>query len=143
MLPEYKESDYTYTTNYRVRSHECDRQGVVHNSRYLEILEVARIEFCRDIIKIPMDAGTFASHDKFFFVRNALNYFSPAQFDEELLIYTRISKVGRTSVGLEQIMNRKKDNSRILECESVMVSVDERTNEPKEIDEQIKKSVAQ
>ena len=141
MLPEYKEADYSYTTNYRVRSHECDRQGVVHNSRYLEILEVARIEFCRDILLIPMDAGTFASHHKFFFVRNALNYFSPAEFDEELVIYTRIPKIGKTSVTIEQIMNRKKDGSRILECESVMVSVDEKTNEPKDIDEELRRRI--
>lgn len=139
MLPEYREVDYSYTTNYRVRSHECDRQGVVHNSRYLEILEVARIEFCRDILLIPMDSGTFASHHKFFFVRNALNYFSPAQFDEELVIYTRIPKIGKTSVTIEQIMNRKKDSSRILECESVMVSVDEKTNLPKNIDEELRR----
>lgn len=140
MLPEYNEADYSYTTNYRVRSHECDRQGVVHNSRYLEILEVARIEFCRDILKIPMDSGTFASHHKFFFVRNALNYFSPAQFDEELVIYTRVPKIGKTSVSIEQVMNRK-DGSRVLECESVMVSVDEKTNEPKNIDEVLRRQI--
>src|ERR1700694_3553656 len=98
MIPEYKESDYTYTTPYRVRSHECDRQGVVHNSRSLEMLEVARIEFCRDVLRIPMDSGTFAFHDKYFFVRNALNYFSPAEFDEELTIYTRVPKIGTTSL---------------------------------------------
>ena len=138
MRTEYLESDYSYSTPYRVRSHECDRQGVVHNSRYLEILEVARIEFCRDVIGIPMDAGTFASHDKFFFVRNALNYFSPAQFDEELVIYTRVSKLGKTSIGLEQIMNRKRDSSRILECESVMVSVDEKTNEQTDLSAEIR-----
>src|SRR4051812_36392541 len=119
MLPEYNESNYSYTTEYRVRSHECDRQGVVHNARYLEILEIARIEFCRDVMQIPMDSGTFASHHKFFFVRNAINYFAPAQFDEELIIYTRVSKIGRTSVGLEQIINRKQSNTRVLECESV------------------------
>ncbi len=141
MRTEYNETDYLYTTDYRIRSHECDRQGVVHNSRYLEILEVARIEFCRDVLKIPMDAGTFASHDKFFFVRNAVNYFSPAQFDEELLIYTRVPKIGRTSVMIQQIINRKSDGSRILECESVMVSVDERTNKPKDIDEELRKQI--
>ncbi len=141
MRTEYNEADYSYTTNYRVRSHECDRQGVVHNSRYLEILEVARIEFCRDILKIPMDAGTFASHHKFFFARNAVNYFSPAQFDEELVIYTRVPKIGKTSVMIQQIINRVKDGSRILECESVMVSVDEKTNEPKDIDESLRKLI--
>jgi acyl-CoA thioester hydrolase len=141
MLPEYNEQHFSHKTPYRVRSHECDRQGVVHNSRYLEMLEVARIEFCRDVLNIPMDAGTFAQHHKFFFVRNALNYFSPAQFDNELVIYTRISKIGKTSITMEQIMNRK-DGKRILECESVMVSVDEKTDEPKEIDEDIRKRVA-
>lgn len=134
MQPEYKEQDYHYSTDYRVRSHECDRQGVVHNSRYLEILEVARIEFCRDIVGIPMDSETFAHHNKFFFVRNAINYFLPAQFDDEIIIYTRASKVGRTSVTLEQIMNRKRDGRRILEAESVMVYVDETTNVPKEVE---------
>ncbi len=142
MIPEYNIADYTYTTPYRVRSHECDRQGVVHNSRYLEILEVARIEFCRDVLLIPMDSGTFASHDKYFFVRNALNYFSPARFDEELVVYTRVPKIGKTSVRIEQIMNRKTDGSRILECESVMVLVDEKTNLPKEIDLEIRNRIA-
>lgn len=134
MEPQYNESDYSYSTRYRVRSHECDRQGVVHNSRYLEMLEVARIEFCRDVAGIPMDHGTFAQHHKFFFVRNALNYFSPARFDDELLIRTRVSKLGRTSVSLEQIMKDAKNGRRILECESVMVSVDVATDRPKEID---------
>lgn len=141
MLPDYKETDYRYSTLYRVRSHECDRQGVVHNSRYLEILEVARIEYCRDVLGIPMNAGTFASHHKFFFVRNALNYFSPAIFDEELLVHTRISKVGRTSVTIEQIMNRKKAENRILECESVMVSVDELSDEPTEITQEMRERI--
>jgi YbgC/YbaW family acyl-CoA thioester hydrolase len=141
MIPEYSESDYTYKTLYRVRSHECDRQGVVHNSRYLEILEVARIEYCRDVLLIPMDSGTFASHDKYFFVRNALNYFSPAQFDEELIVYTRVPTIGKTSVRIQQIMNRKKDGSRILECESVMVLVDEKTNLPKEIPVELRKRI--
>ncbi|HYM20456.1 MAG TPA: thioesterase family protein [Candidatus Kapabacteria bacterium] len=141
MQPEYNLSDYSYSTPYRVRSHECDRQGVVHNSRYLEMLEVARIEFCRDVLKIPMDAGTFAQHHKFFFVRNAINYFNPARFDNELLIYTRIPKIGKTSITMEQLMNRVFDGKRILECESVMVSVDEKTDEPKEIDSDIRKRI--
>jgi acyl-CoA thioester hydrolase len=142
MAPEYNLKDFKHSTPYRVRSHECDRQGVVHNSRYLEMLEVARIEFCRDVLKIPMDAGTFAQHHKFFFVRNALNYFSPAQFDNELAIYTRISKVGKTSIAMEQIMNLASDGRRILECESVMVSIDEKTNEPKEIDKEIRDQIS-
>jgi YbgC/YbaW family acyl-CoA thioester hydrolase len=134
MDPRFAKEDFKHLFRYRVRSHECDRQGVVHNAKYLEMLEVARIEYCREVLQIPMDAGTFASHHKFFFVRNAMDYFSPAQFDDELVIMTRVSKVGRTSVALEQIIDDATTGRRVLEAEAVMVSVDEATNIPKEID---------
>jgi acyl-CoA thioester hydrolase len=134
MQPRYNEDLFSFVTHHRIRSHECDRQGVMHNARYIEMLEVARIEFCRDVLKVPIDQWTFAQHHKFYFVRNELNYFHPARFDDELTIFTRVSKVGRTSVTLEQIVNRDRDNRRILEAEAVMVSVDEVTDNPKEIE---------
>jgi YbgC/YbaW family acyl-CoA thioester hydrolase len=84
-----------------------------------------------------MDHGTFAQHHKFFFVRNALNYFSPAQFDDQLVIYTRVAALGRTSITLEQIMNLS-TGRRILECESVMVSVDETTDGPRELEPELR-----
>ncbi len=141
MEPQYKQSDYAYSTPCRVRSHECDRQGVVHNARYLEMLEIARIEFCRDVMMIPIDHDTFAHHHKFFFVRNALNYFSPARFDDQLIIYTRVASVGKTSITLEKIINMLSDGKRMVECESVMVSVDEKTDQPKEIDAELRKRI--
>ncbi|HET9135592.1 MAG TPA: thioesterase family protein [Candidatus Kapabacteria bacterium] len=138
MEPQYKLTDYSHKFSYRVRSHECDRQGIVHNARYLEMLEIARIEFCRDVLKIPMDSGTFATHHKFVFVRNAMNYFSPAKFDDDLVIYTRISKVGTSSISIEQIIDYANTPKRILEAEAVMVLLDEQTNEPKPIGKEIR-----
>lgn len=142
MQPQYTQSDYVHSMPYRVRSHECDRQGVVHNARYLEMLEIARIEFCRDVMKIPIDHDTFAHHHKFFFVRNALNYFSPARFDDQLIIYTRVASVGNTSITLEQIINMDSDGKRMVECESVMVSVDEKSDQPKEIDAELRNRIS-
>lgn len=141
MQPNYNESDYSYKTYHRIRSHECDRQGVMHNARYIEMLEVARIEYCRDMLKVPIDEWTFARHHKFYFVRNMLNYFHPARFDDELVILTRVAKMGRTSITLEQIVNRLRDNKRILEAEAVMVSVDEVTDIPKEIEAELRERV--
>lgn len=114
---------------------------MVHNARYLEILEIARIEFCRDVLHIPIDATAFVDHHKFYFVRNALDYFSPATFDEELTVWTRVSKIGRTSVTMEQIVNSPLDGRRVLECEAVMVSVDPLTNTPIELTPQMKERV--
>ena len=141
MQPRLNDTLFHHSFHYRIRSHECDRQGVVHNARYLEILEIARIEFCRDVLHIPIDAWTFATHHKFFFVRNALDYFSPVVFDEEIVIWTRVSKLGRTSVTMEQIVNSPRDGRRILECEAVMVSVDPVTNLPIELEADLKQRV--
>lgn len=138
MQPQYNEAAFSYTTHHRIRSHECDRQGVMHNARYIEMLEVARIEFCRDVLNVPIDQWTFAQHHKFYFVRNVLNYFHPARFDDELIILTRASRIGRTSITLEQIVNRNRDSVRILEAEAVMVSVDEDTDIPKIIDTELR-----
>jgi len=135
MDPRFREVEFSHSFIYRIRSHECDRQGIVHNARYLEILEVARIEFVRKILKTVIDAGSFVSHDKYFTVRNAIDYFSPARFDEDLVILTRISKIGRTSITFEQLINAKADGRRVIECESVMVHVDPVTNEPLKIPE--------
>jgi YbgC/YbaW family acyl-CoA thioester hydrolase len=140
-LPERARHDraqYRHEFRYRVRSHECDRQGVVHNAKYLEMLEVARIEYCRDVLHIPIDAGTFAEHHKFFFVRNAMDYYSPAVFDEPLVILTRVAKLGKSSVTIEQIVESERDGRRILEAEAVMVSVDERTDRPIDLDPELR-----
>ena len=141
MQPHYDEHDFSFVTHHRIRSHECDRQGVMHNARYIEMLEVARIEFCRDVLKVPIDQWTFAQHHKFYFVRNVLNYFHPARFDDELTILTRVSSIGRTSITLEQIVNRTRDAMRILEAEAVMVSVDEVTDNPKEIEPELRQRI--
>jgi YbgC/YbaW family acyl-CoA thioester hydrolase len=134
----HERSLFRHEFQYRVRSHECDRQRVVHNARYLEILEIARIEYCRDVLKLPIDPETFVGHHKFFFVRNAMDYFSPAVFDEPLLVLTRISKLGTTSVTIEQIIESVLDGRRVLEAEAIMVSVDPATDRPIDLDIQLR-----
>lgn len=138
MTPRLNSALFHHSVHHRVRSHECDRQSVVHNARYLEILEVARIEFCRDVLNLPIDVGTFVEHHKYHSVRNALDYFYPARFDEELVIFTRVSKVGRTSITFEQIINSPVDGRRVVEGEAVMVSIDPITNEPSPIADALK-----
>ena len=141
-LPErarYDRELYKHQFRYRVRSHECDRQGVVHNAKYLEILEVARIEYCREVLEIPIDATTFVGHHKFFFVHNSMDYYTPAVFDEALLVLTRIAKLGKSSVTIEQIIESESSGKRILEATAVMVSVDETSDRPIDLDPGLRK----
>jgi acyl-CoA thioester hydrolase len=142
MDPRLDDSLFHHRFTYRVRSHECDRQGIVHNARYLEILEIARIEFSREVFNMKMDTGIFVTHDKFFTVRNAIDYFNPAMFDEELIVLTRISKVGKTSATFEQIVNSVNRKVRVIEAESVVVHVDPRTNMPIDVDADFRRRVS-
>ena len=50
----------TFTFPMRVRFAECDPQGIVFNSRYLEYFDVAITEFWREAIG-PFDAATAAA----------------------------------------------------------------------------------
>lgn len=128
MTPRLDPRRFRHTYQHRVRSHECDRQFVVHNARYLEMLEVARVEYTRDVLELPIDAAIFATHHKFFFVKNYLDYYEPAVFDAELTIVTRVSNIGKTSIEMEQIIQR--GDATLVECISVMVFVGDQTNLP-------------
>jgi acyl-CoA thioesterase FadM len=105
------------------------------------MLEVARIEYCRDVLQIPIDAGTFAQHHKFFFVHNAMDYYSPAVFDEPLLILTRVARLGKTSVTIEQIIESERDGRRVLEAEAVMVAVEVGSDRPIDLDPELRQRV--
>lgn len=43
------QSDYTFSTEIKVRDYEIDVQGIVNNARYLHYLEHTRHEFCDSI----------------------------------------------------------------------------------------------
>jgi len=115
----------------RVRSFHVDRQNVVHNLQYLFFFEEARVEYIREV-GLPMDEGTFLTHDKFFVVRNSCEYAAPAFFDEELSILTRISFVGESSIGFEHLAV-KLDGTVCARGSHVFVHVDAALNTPSRV----------
>ena len=80
----------------RVRFEETDTMQVVYYGKYLTWMEVGRIGLLRDIgfpyrdweargLGIPV-------------VQAHADYRSSARFDDEILVKTRVSKIGRSSV---------------------------------------------
>ncbi|MCZ7555595.1 MAG: acyl-CoA thioesterase [Bacteroidia bacterium] len=124
----------------RVRSYHVDRQNVVHNLQYLYFFEEARVEYIR-AVGLPMDEGTFLTHDKFFVVKNCCEYAAPAYFDEMLEILTRISFIGESSIGFEHIA-RKTDGTLCARGEHVFVHVDTESNTPSRVPEALRSLIA-
>jgi acyl-CoA thioester hydrolase len=89
-------ADFAFSTRIRVRYAEIDAQAVVFNSRYLEYADVAVTEYWRA-------AGLHAKGDawaalEFHVVRALVEYKTPIRYDEEIDLYARTARIGRSSL---------------------------------------------
>ncbi|MBN1446849.1 MAG: thioesterase family protein, partial [Bacteroidetes bacterium] len=83
---------------------------------------------------------TFITHDKYFVVRNACDYFAPALFDEQLTILTRISFIRNSSIGFEHWAVRP-DGTAAARAEHVLVHVDEKTDRPSRVPDTLREMI--
>jgi acyl-CoA thioester hydrolase len=92
---------------HRVRYHQTDMQGIVFNSRYLEIIDDAMTEYMRDrgfdpsaMAEVPFDP-VLAHVD--------LTFVTPAVLDDELVIHAHCTRVGNTSFDISYRIEREAD----------------------------------
>lgn len=123
----------------RVRFHHVDRMNIVHNLSYFYFFEEARVEYIR-ALGLPVDADTFVTHDRFFIVRNACDYFAPAVFDEQLTILTRIAAVRTSSIAFEHVA-MKEDGTPAARAEHVFVHVDAATDRPARVPDPLREMI--
>jgi acyl-CoA thioester hydrolase len=99
------------TITIRVRYPETDAMGYLHHSRFFQYFEMGRIELLRAMGHSYADfekAGVF-----FVVVEVECNYKSPARFDEELSLTTRI--VRQTHVRIDHVYELKRGNLLLAE----------------------------
>lgn len=88
-----------HETKTRVRFGETDQMGVVYYANFFSWFEVGRMSLLRDVglaykdwrklgIRIPV-------------VQAHADYTSPARFDDEVIIKTRVARVGNKSIRFE------------------------------------------
>ena len=89
MKPPFKFSART-----RVGFSDTDAQGIVYYGRYNPYFDLARVEYLRSLglLRRPGEAGDFVMR------ANDVEYFAPAVFDDEIEVFVRVSRLGRTSV---------------------------------------------
>lgn len=92
----------------RVYYEDTDSGGVVYYANYLKFMERARTEWLR-AEGFEQDE-LIAKENVIFAVRSVqADYLSPARFNEELEISTRVIKKGKASITVEQDVKRDKD----------------------------------
>src|ERR1041385_7352671 len=133
---------FKHSTQVRVRNYEVDWQGIVHNAIYLQYFEVGRIEYLKHL-GVKIEIGTIRGDMKVVLVRNDVLYKSPARFDEELRIHSRISYIKNTSFAFEGFIEDAASGRLIAENTAIHVWLHPRTGEPVAVPENFRIAVTQ
>lgn len=89
--------DFASSHRLRVRWAEVDMQGIVFNGHYLTYFDIAVTEYWRQI-GLPYPQATADTGGELYTVRSLVEYASPARYDDELDLYIRCARIGRSSL---------------------------------------------
>ena len=87
----------THVHALRVRYAECDPQGIVFNSRYLEYFDIAMTELWREAIG-PYDEATAAADVELVVAEAGIRYRDSLRFDDEFELRASVTRLGTTSM---------------------------------------------
>lgn len=90
-------SDFRFAWPFRVRYAEVDGQKIVFNAHYLTYFDTAITEYFRTL---PFDYRAYVDGGPVDFntVRTLVEYRRPIEFDEDIEVHVRTSRMGRTSL---------------------------------------------
>ena len=124
-----------YEYKFKIYYEDTDAGGVVYYANYLKFIERARTE----IIK-SLGFSNTNLREKFnllFIVKYCnINYRKPAKLEDELIVFTSVVSLSKTSLVMKQDVKRHADL--VAEAEVCLVAVDMK-GKPKKIPEELKK----
>jgi acyl-CoA thioester hydrolase len=88
---------FRFAVRTRVGFDETDAQGIVYYGRYMPYFDRARVEYLRHLGLLRPESGGA----EFVMRAQHVEYHAPARFDDELEVFVRVCRLGRTSVTWE------------------------------------------
>jgi len=123
----------------RVYYEDTDAGGVVYYANYLRFLERARTAWLR---QLGFEQDTLAGEQGMLFVvrRVAIDYHSPARFNERLQVSSILAHIGRASLDFIQTIERE-DGSVICRAQTSVVCVGVEDFRPRAIPHAIRRGL--
>src|ERR671926_719953 len=119
---------FKFSARTRVGFSDTDAQGVVYYGRYNPYFDLARVEYLRALGQLQRERrGDYVMR------ANDVEYFAPARFDDELEIYTRVSRIGRTSITFEFAAYKIPDDTLMVTAHQTLVYVELAAREAKRV----------
>jgi acyl-CoA thioester hydrolase len=105
----------------RVRYSEVDAQGMVFNANHIVYYQTALTEYCR---KLAYDFAKESAGTDMHTVRALADFKGPITFDQEIDIYVRAARIGRSSINYETMICPKGGEQVLGTGEITWVNVD-------------------
>ena len=112
------EPPFKFSARTRVGFSDTDAQGVVYYGRYNPYFDLARVD--TSAARAPARPGQRRLRD----ARERRRVLRPRSFDDELEVYARVSRIGRTSVTFEFAAYKVPDDVLLVTAHQTLVYVD-------------------
>jgi acyl-CoA thioester hydrolase len=108
---------FKYKTVIETRFADFDMMGHVNNSVYFTYLEIARVKYWKHAINWDWKkTGVVIG-------QAALKYIVPIFLEDQIHVYVRTSRIGRSSFDLEYLIVKKKDGKEVVCSKGMTVCV--------------------
>lgn len=134
-------TDFRFHHKLRVRFAETDLQGIVFNGNYLIYYDVAWTEYFRALgleYKKMLELGADTV-----LARTEMVFKSVARFDEVLEVYTRVTKIGNTSLTFDFEIYPEGEDRLIGSARSLYVCIDPVTLTPARVPGELRSRISQ
>jgi len=112
--------EYRHRTTLQVRFRDIDAFGHVNNAVFFSYVELARIRYLLDVLQPEQTFDRLP----LILARVELDYRSPITFGQEVLVDTRVDRIGRTSFSMSHRMTAQPGGRLVGDVRTVLVTYD-------------------
>tara|TARA_B100001109_G_C18858729_1_gene472937 strand:+ start:2663 stop:3100 length:438 start_codon:yes stop_codon:yes gene_type:complete len=133
-------SQFRHLTKMNVRFMDLDALHHVNNARYLNFLEEARIAYSQDVLGLFRDIKQL----NVVVARIEIDFIKPILFGEEVVIHTRVFRMGTKSFDFECVVCAQKNEKEVIAARAIqtLVTFDPKTQKSIEIPEEVREKVS-
>lgn len=139
--PTRERPPFSFAAACRVAFSDTDAQGIVYYGRYAPYFDVARVEYFRHLGLVHSHIDTVLG--EFVMRRFEIDYHAPAVFDDLLEVFTRVSRVGNSSMVFEYAVTKPDSGELLATANQVLVYIDLDARKPLRVPDEVRASVNQ
>lgn len=104
----------------QIRFKDIDRMGHVNNANYLTYIELARVKYFEDVVRLDKK---WSPEVGIILARIEIDFKAPVFLHDIIFVYTRCSRIGTKSITLDWAVVRQKENSEEVVAQGIAVLV--------------------